>query len=51
MSNNKQSTFRIVSVDFKNGLTFTTMSEKNKLHQQHFPMSVIESYFGGNKKK
>lgn len=48
---NKQSTFKIVNVDFKNGWTITSLVGKNKLRQQHFPLSVIESFFGGSNKK
>lgn len=51
MSNNKQTTFKIVDIDFNNGWTITTMTGKDKLNQQHIPLSVIENFFGGENKK
>ena len=50
MSNNKQSIFKIVDIDFKNGWTITTLVDKDKLQQQHFSINVIESFFGGKPK-
>ena len=44
---NKQSEFKIVDINFNNGWTITTMIDKDKLNQQHIPLSVIESFFGG----
>ena len=50
MSNNKQKVFKLVNVDFKDGLTFTMLVDKNQLQQTHFPISVIENFFGGKNK-
>lgn len=50
MSKNKQSIFKIVDIDFKNGWTITTLVDKNKLQQQHLSINVIESFFGGKTK-
>lgn len=51
MSNNKQNTLKIVDIDFKDGWTITTLTGKDKLNQQHIPLSVIENFFGGKNKK
>jgi hypothetical protein len=46
----EQITPKIIDVDLKDGLTFTALVDKNKIIQHHFPLNIIESFFGGNPK-
>jgi hypothetical protein len=41
--------FKLVDVDLKKGMTFTTLVNDKELIQQHFDLNAIEKFFGGKK--
>ena len=49
MSNENINKFKLISIDIKNGITFTTMIDDKKIIKKHFEIKSIETIFGGNK--
>jgi hypothetical protein len=41
--------FKLISVDIKNGITFTALVDDKKMIQQHIEIKTIEKFFGGKK--
>jgi hypothetical protein len=49
MSNENINKFKLIGIDIKNGITFTTMIDDKKIIKKHFEIKSIETIFGGNK--
>jgi hypothetical protein len=47
---NKTNQFKLINVDIKDGITFTTLVNDKELTQHHFELNTIEKMFGGKNK-